>query len=183
MKRKHKTSLQYGSFAVLVLAACAWGGWALLRDREPEVSGFIPGVTNVNLRSVPAHAPKMRFESVEIDFDHFPGKRTHRLPEDMGSGVALEDFDGDGDLDLFCVNNGPMGEPAPACALFRNEKGNFVRVEGDWPKLYGNGVAAADYDGDADFDLYVTGYGRNVLLRNDGNLRFTDVTDECGVGG
>ncbi|MHC4452886.1 MAG: FG-GAP-like repeat-containing protein, partial [Planctomycetota bacterium] len=90
--------------------------------------------------------------------------------------------DGDGDLDLFCVNNGPMGEPAPACALFRNEKGNFVRVEGEWPALYGNGVAAADYDGDADFDLYVTGYRRNVLLRNDGNLRFTDVTDESGVG-
>jgi tetratricopeptide (TPR) repeat protein len=181
VKQKHKSSLKYGLFAVLVLAACAWGGWALLQRSEPEVEGFIPGVTNVNLRSVPAHAPKMRFTPSEITFDHFPGKRSHRLPEDMGSGAALEDFDGDGDLDLFCVNNGPMGEPAPACALFRNDGGEFKRVEGDWPKLLGNGVAAGDYDGDSDFDLYVTGYKRTVLLRNDGNLRFTDVTEEMGV--
>jgi hypothetical protein len=50
-------------------------------------------------------------------------------------------------------------------------------------KGYGQGVAVADYDGDGDADVYVTRYGRNTLWRNDREHgRFTDVTDEAGVG-
>ena len=44
------------------------------------------------------------------------------------------------------------------------------------------GVAAGDYDNDGDIDLYVTNLGSNVLLRNDGAGRFTDVTVKAGVG-
>ncbi|NJN14418.1 MAG: VCBS repeat-containing protein [Planctomycetes bacterium] len=45
------------------------------------------------------------------------------------------------------------------------------------------GISAADYDADGDFDLYLTGYGGNRLLRNEGGFRFVDVTEEAGVGG
>jgi len=181
VKRKHRTALRYAAFAIAVCAACAVLARALLDDREPEVDGFIPGVTNVHLRGIPAHAPAVKFSSRELAFDHFPGRRTHRLPEDMGSGAALEDFDGDGDLDLFLVNNGPLDAPPPPCAMLRNDGGRFEPAPGAWPALFGNGVAAADYDGDGDPDLFVTGYGRSVLLRNDGGLRFTDVTADAGI--
>ena len=45
------------------------------------------------------------------------------------------------------------------------------------------GVAAGDYDNDGDTDLFVTNAGPNVLLRNDGQGRFTDVTAGAGVAG
>ena len=47
---------------------------------------------------------------------------------------------------------------------------------------YGMGVVVGDYDNDGDPDIYVTNFGRNALLRNDGNGQFTDVTDYAGVG-
>ena len=47
---------------------------------------------------------------------------------------------------------------------------------------YGMGVTAGDYDNDGDVDLYVTNWGPNVLLRNDGGGRFEDVTKAAGVG-
>ena len=47
------------------------------------------------------------------------------------------------------------------------------------------GVAVADFDNDGNQDLYVTGFGGNVLYRNLGNCKFEDVTDKAGlrVGG
>ncbi len=48
--------------------------------------------------------------------------------------------------------------------------------------LYG-GVSVGDYDGDDDSDIYVSRAGRNLLLRNDGDGEFEDVTDEAGVAG
>ena len=43
-------------------------------------------------------------------------------------------------------------------------------------------LAWGDYDNDGDQDLYLTNQGANVLMRNDGNFNFTDVTMEAGVG-
>ncbi|HEV8702337.1 MAG TPA: CRTAC1 family protein [Candidatus Polarisedimenticolia bacterium] len=54
----------------------------------------------------------------------------------------------------------------------------------NWLASVGAAVAAADYDGDGDIDLYVsdsrTGYP-NQLYRNDGVFHFTDVAVEAGV--
>jgi len=186
MKKKQRLVVGYTALCVLTLGLCAWGAAALLdadAGRE-DVEGLAPGVVDFVARSVPPSAPDLRFVRVPIDFRHFPGRRTRRLPEDMGSGVALEDFDGDGRLDLFFVGNGPLDESPPPCALFCNAgDGRFERVETELPALRGMGAAAGDYDADGDFDLYVTGYGRNVLLRNEGGFRFTDVTEETGVAG
>ncbi len=44
------------------------------------------------------------------------------------------------------------------------------------------GVAIGDYDADGDPDVYLTALGPNVLLRNDGSGKFTDVTAAAGVG-
>lgn len=128
-------------------------------------------------------------ESAGLTFVHDNGARgDYHLPEIMGSGAALFDYDGDGDLDIFLVQ-GAEG----ASRLFRNDltrdaAGRAVlrftdvtNAAGVGFKGMGMGVAVGDYDGDGHLDLYVTAYGSNVLYRNNGNGTFTDVTRAAGV--
>ncbi len=111
------------------------------------------------------------------------------LPEIMGGGAALFDLEGDGDLDAYLVQGGALEGPpggGPGNRLFENTGGGWFRDvtagSGADVRGYGMGVAAGDYDGDGDTDLYVTNVGPNVLLRNDGAGPFTDVTAIAGVG-
>ena len=160
--------------------------------------GFLMGATiSPSARSGPRAAPApaapcpVSFEDVAapagISFRHERGATgAHRLAETIGSGVAWLDFDNDGWLDLFVVQSGALPE-GNAGRLFRNNgNGTFTDVTvkaGIGTKLYGMGAAAADYDNDGFVDLYVTGYGRNVLYHNNGNGTFTDVTDRAGARG
>ena len=123
-------------------------------------------------------------------FDHVSGHESRfYMPEIMSGGVGLFDYDGDGDLDIYCVQGGsvnPAGANPPGNKLYRNlGDGAFEDVTdaaGVGDNGYGNGVACADYDADGDVDLYVTNVGPNVLYRNNGDGTFTDVTSEAGVG-
>ena len=121
------------------------------------------------------------------------------LPETMGSGVALFDYDNDGLLDLYLVNGAPIEDPTPTGTVpkkdgpqywnrlyHQNKDGTFEDVTehaGVAGTAYGMGVATADYDNDGFEDLYVTAYGHNTLYHNNGNGTFTDVTAEAEVGG
>lgn len=127
-----------------------------------------------------------------IDFQHSSGTRSSLLPEDMGSGAGFADIDNDGDIDLYVVNiPGPFTQDGGrnkgnANALYRNNGDgtftNITRAAGVGHQGYGMGCVFADYDGDADLDLYLTNYGANVLYRNNGDSTFTDVTKTAGVG-
>ena len=137
-------------------------------------------------------------DAVGIDFHHESSATSEKyLPETMGSGVALFDFDGDGRLDIFFANGARLRDPMPPGAvpekdgprywnrLYRQkEDGRFEDVTsraGLAGVGFGQGVAVGDYDNDGHEDLYVTGLGGNRLYHNDGKGHFDDVTVEAGV--
>ena len=116
-----------------------------------------------------------------IDFVHVNGAYGERLlPETMGSGVAVLDFDGDGLQDLLFVNASPWPWRKDAQVatqrLYRNlGNGRFADVSADSgidQSLYGVGVAVGDYDGDGHTDIFITALGENRLFHNDGQGRF-----------
>jgi enediyne biosynthesis protein E4 len=133
--------------------------------------------------------PAVKFVEVTkesgVKFVHCNGAKGEKLlPETMGSGVAILDYNGDGFPDLFFVNScdwpGAQRSPQPTHALYQNDgKGRFVDVTRDAgldKSVYGQGVAVGDYDNDGDPDLYVTALGGGYLYRNDGKGHFEDVT-------
>jgi hypothetical protein len=101
---------------------------------------------------------------------------------DHGCGIAVADYDGDGDDDVLFLNQ--LG----GNALFRNRgDGTFENVTAAAPALVLAdrvcvGAAFGDYDNDGDQDLYITTTrGGNVLLENLGGGSFRDVTEAAGV--
>ncbi len=109
----------------------------------------------------------------------------HLLPETMSGGVGVLDYDGDGWLDVYCVQGGALLEPpapgaghppAPGDRLFRNRgDGTFEDVTERsriaaiaWGRGYGMGVAVGDHDNDGDPDLFITRVDSYALYRNRG---------------
>jgi len=164
-------------FALLALAACRQES-----AREP-------------LPAAPAAAAETAWfedvsERVGLRFDHRSGlDGSFFFPEHVGSGGALFDYDGDGDLDAYLVMSGEHGavrDPSLVNRLFRQEAdGRFVdrtAASGLGDTGYGMGVALGDADGDGATDVYVTNYGRDAFYRNRGDGTFADVTAAAGLG-
>ncbi len=169
-----------------------------------SLAAAISLIAILSIASEPANAIPGKFIDITrqsgVQFIHEASPTSKKyLPETMGSGVALFDYDNDGLLDLYLVNGARIDDPTPPGAipkkdgpqywnrLYHQKKdGTFEDVTeraGVAGQGYGMGVAAADYDNDGYEDLYVTAYGHNTLYHNNGNGTFTDVTAEAGVGG
>ena len=154
--------------------------------------------------TLPTQATPPLFEDVTarsgIRFKHAASRTSQKyLPESMGAGVAMFDYDNDGWLDLFFVNGARIPDPMPRGAspdksdprfwnrLYRNNHDGTFRdvteAAGLEGRLYGMGVATGDYDNDGNVDLLVTNLGGNILYHNNGDGTFTDVTAKAGVGG
>jgi len=177
--------------AVLIVTALSAPAEEYLPGEEVE------GLTATLARDLPADYPRVTFTDVAaeagIHWRHFGGVRSSQLPEDMGSGAAWGDYDGDGWPDLFLVN---IARPLMAVAgdsasdarsaLYRNlGDGTFRDVTDEAGIDHATtGMAAAwsDYDGDGDLDLVVTAYGHNTLYRNEGNSTFSDQSAPSHIG-
>ncbi len=166
------------------------------------LAGFNPRGRAAPAR-MPVRRPLFRDAAAETGLDCFlyvAPTRQHYMPEIIGAGVALFDYDNDGDLDVYVLQDGPVNpgvkplEPPPAGwkpgnRLFRNmlsETGKLHFVDVTEKAGVGNigiamGVAVGDYDNDGYQDLYVTNFGHNILYHNNGDGTFTDVTQQAGV--
>jgi hypothetical protein len=183
--------------AVAFAIAAGWVVRLALRP-APEYTpgGEVAGLTATLARDIPEDHPRITFvdvtEAAGITFQHFPAVRTSQLTEDMGSGAAWGDFDGDGWPDLAIANlpapfspDGPR--PPGALVLYRNGgEGSFTDVtaaSGIAADGWGMGVEWADVDNDGWLDLLLTTYGALALYRNRGDGTFEDVTAAAGLDG
>lgn len=114
------------------------------------------------------------------------------LVETTGTGIAVGDFDDDGDEDLYVVtaqsrDDWLAGRRPQHNRLYRNRgDGTYdeVAVEaGVALAAWGQGAYFVDADDDGDLDLFVTNWGPNVFFRNEGDGTFLDATEETGLGG
>jgi hypothetical protein len=142
-------------------------------------------------------SPRIAFRDIasQAGVTTTPNSRTDRryvLETAGGGGIALFDCDNDGKLDIAVVNDSTIeqyrngGDPmltlyhqdgtAPAIHFTDITKSAGLTTRG-----WGMAIAVGDYDNDGLPDLYVTGYGHNVLYRNLGNCKFEDVTVKAGV--
>ena len=161
--------------------------------QENEVEVIAPDV-RVEEESV----PKLPLTDVTgqsgIEFKHETGGYGDKLlPETMGGGVVVFDYNNDGHQDILLLNSTDWpwrkGEPGAASTTSRlfagDGKFHFEDVTakaGLDVEIYAMGGAAADYDNDGDADLFVSAVGKNRMFRNDDG-KFVDVTDESGTSG
>ena len=114
------------------------------------------------------------------------------LPEVIGAGGALLDYDNDGDLDILAVQSGTLrgaASPAQPTRLYRNDLNtdralrftDVTAASGLAPAGYGMGAATGDFNNDGWTDLYITALNGNRLYQNNGDGSFGDVTGTAGT--
>jgi len=198
-RRKRLAIITVAAASVFVVGIAIFVYLALRRREQYRPGETVEGLTSDLSRDLPPDHPRVTFtdvtEQAGIHFRHFDGRRSSQLPEDMGSGAAWGDYDGDGWPDLYVVNMvGPLtmtpgqvaASPARSALYHNNRDGTFTDVAeqaGVAFRGWGMGAAWGDYDNDGHLDLIVTAYGRNVLYRSRGDGTFEDVSGKAGVKG
>jgi len=121
-----------------------------------------------------------------LAFEHITGALGEFfMPEIMGSGLVLFDYDSDGDLDVYFLQGAEFSQSSShSNRLFRNDLipsgelrfADATAGSGLDHRGYGMGAAVGDYDSDGDPDLFITNFGPNALYQNNGDGTFSDVT-------
>src|SRR5205823_6076922 len=137
-------------------------------------------------------SPQFREVSqVGLTVRHISSPDKQYIVESMSGGVGLIDCDSDGKLDIVAANGSTIEHfrhgGDTMITLYRQDPNltfvDITQLAGLTHKGWGMGLAVADYDNDGLPDIYVTGYGGNVLYHNVGKCKFEDVTNNAGVGG
>ncbi len=155
----------------LILTASVWCAWyAVAADPTASPIHFV-------------------YRAIAFAIDSCETPERH-APETMAGGVAVFDFDNDGDLDIFFTNGADIRTLKKTSAkysnrLFANDgKGHFTDVTakaGLAGTGFDMGVAIGDFDNDGFKDIFVGGVHRNTLYHNNGNGTFTDVSEKAGL--
>jgi len=146
-------------------------------------------------RVIDANAPVI-FEDVTSktalkDFVEVGGdKAKNYILESTSGGVAILDYDNDGNPDVFLLNGGTINalkgkEKMPRSALYRN-LGNWkfedvTAKAGVANERWGMAVTVGDVNNDGFPDIFVSNYGTARLYKNNGNGTFTDIAENVGL--
>jgi hypothetical protein len=197
--------------AVVVVAAAGFVAALLGATRAGTTTQSAPPASASQPAPAPASAPAgpafLERDDCGIDFVHqrFATPSKKYLVETAGSGVGLFDYDGDGRLDVYCVQccplpGGPANVEAPPDVLFHNDgrgadgRFHFSRVPdavavkqpdgttvkrplGLGDRSYGMSVTCPDVDNDGRPDLFVTNVSQGVRYRDNGNGKMTFVSN------
>ena len=203
-----RSSSRRARLSVLLALAAAVGAAACRQEPAAAVRDQSPGAAAGTAASPPGEWFVDRAAESGLDFVYFNGMSgALYYAEHMGPGVALFDYDNDGDLDIFIpqgqmLGTGkklsqalfpPKGDGPLRGRLYRNDLEvrpdgtrslhftDVTAASGLQATSYGMGAAAGDFNNDGCVDLYVTALGRNQLFRNNCDGTFTDVSKASGT--
>ncbi|MFO1064592.1 MAG: CRTAC1 family protein [Pirellulales bacterium] len=186
--------------AALLAAAVVFGGiiyGIVLFNRKPKEERRTDVVLPTQRDTKAIEKPLIPFTDITkesgITWKHTNGMEGEKLlPETMGGGVAVFDYDKDGDEDLLFVGSSswpwakaPVAEPHTLCLYANDGAGHFQDVTaaaGLSESWYAMGPCVGDYDNDGYPDLLVTGVGGSRLYHNEAG-KFKNVTAEAGIAG
>jgi enediyne biosynthesis protein E4 len=166
------------------LSGVALCGVALARTLAPATARRLLAGLQTNLPPI-----QFSFRSIPFSLDSGETPEKH-APETMAGGVAVFDYDNDGNLDIFFTNGADISSlkkssPRYWDRLFRNNgDGTFTDVTekaGLAGSGYDVGVAIGDYDNDGYKDIFIGGVHRKTLYHNNGDGTFTAVTEKAGL--
>ncbi len=138
--------------------------------------------TTANKRTVPSPFTDCTASSgVQFAYNNGRSANEYAIVESLGGGLAVFDFDGDGNLDLMFAGGGRLDNKtitSKPCGLFRNlgrmrfqEVTAIATATAD--RYFTHGVFPADVDGDGFQDLSISGYGGVQIYLNQGDGTFS----------
>jgi len=144
--------------------------------------------------SLAQDSPTPKFEDVSasagLTTSHIAAPEKRYIVESTSGGVGFIDCDNHGKLDILMVGGSNVDRYRqiggdPMVRLFHQDSDlhftDITEKAGLTRKGWGMSLSVMDFDNDGWQDIYVTGYGGNVLYRNLGNCKFEDVTEKAGV--
>ncbi len=209
--RIDRVSSSVASAAVVIVLLNGHGGLTTEPSASVQRQKGVNAAATVPACASSAAAPEWFTDCAQaagLDFVHFNGMSgEYYFQEMMGSGVALFDFDNDGDLDIYLIQGQMLGRgktladallpprmPLPLTdRLYRNDLEvhadgsrtlrftDVTRGSGLDVRSYGMGVATGDIDNDGWIDLYRTRLGPAQMFRNNHDGTFTDISARAGT--
>ncbi len=208
MCAKHRQRWAVSAFAMAFLA---WGCDSPHNVGTSAEEGLATKASPDGIGTATSHSPQARLPladalrpedwfvdrtaTSQVEFRYETGREAEcfTILETVGGGVGIVDFDLDTRPDLFCVGGGAINRESSvptgrSCGLFRNMDGVQFRDVTVSSRLnlatdYSHGCVSGDVNSDGFPDVFVTCYGQNCLLVNQGDGTFSDETEAAGLKG